>query len=190
MIYARMNTTNDSVKMPPLARNLIDTNGVNVMAGWINSLPGTPALAPPTITPNGGSYIGSVNVTLQPPDSNATIYYTLDGSLPTTNSLLYSGAFNLFSNAIVSANAFETNFAASAQFLVQPHFFTSEGFTAGNQFQLGFEGVSNDTYVLEATTNFTDWTFISTNTLTNSTFNFLDPGASNFPYRFYRVLLQ
>ena len=73
---------------------------------------------------------------------------------------------------------------------MQPLYFTSEGFTAGNQFQLGFEGVSNDTYVLEATTNFTDWTFISTNTLTNSTFNLMDPGASNFPYRFYRVLLQ
>ncbi|HLX69206.1 MAG TPA: PA14 domain-containing protein, partial [Verrucomicrobiae bacterium] len=57
MIWQRMNTTNSTTKMPPLARNVIDTNAVAVMAGWINSLPGIPALAPPIITPNGGSYV-------------------------------------------------------------------------------------------------------------------------------------
>ena len=62
MIWQRMNTTNTPTKMPPLARNLIDTNGVAVMAGWINSLPGTPALAPPMVTPNGGNYLGSIGM--------------------------------------------------------------------------------------------------------------------------------
>ena len=39
----------------------------------------------------------SVNVTLHATsDAYAALYYTLDGSLPTTNSILYSGAFNLF----------------------------------------------------------------------------------------------
>jgi hypothetical protein len=135
-----------------------------------------------------------VGVSLQVPDTNATIYYTLDGSLPTTNSLLYSGVFNLTGNETVTANAFETNFynsiAASAQFLVQPLNFTSLGYnTAGGQFQLGFEGVSNETYVLQATTNFTDWTPISTNTATTSFFILTDPDATNFQNRFYRVLL-
>jgi hypothetical protein len=194
MIYQRMNTTNASTKMPPLARALIDTNAVQVFTDWINSLPGTPALAPPTITPNGGSYIASVNVTLQPPDTNAVIYYTLDGSLPTTNSLVYAGAFNLFSNATVSASAFETNFnnsvAASAPFFVQPLYFTGSSFLANQQFQLGFSGATGSNYVLLATTNFVNWTPISTNTAASNVFNLFDPQATNFPYRFYRVLQQ
>jgi hypothetical protein len=193
VLYARINTTNNAIQMPPLARNLIDTNAVSVFAAWINSLPGIPALAPPTITPNGGSYIASVNVTLSAPDPNATIYYTLDGSLPTTNSSLYSGAFNLLSSATVSANAFETSFnnsvAAAAPFLVQPLLFTSSSFT-NHVFQLGFAGVAGSNYVLLATTNFSTWTPISTNTASASLFNLLDPMATNFPYRFYRVLQQ
>jgi uncharacterized repeat protein (TIGR03806 family) len=36
MMYLRMNT-NASIKMPPLARNVIDTNAVNALAEWINS---------------------------------------------------------------------------------------------------------------------------------------------------------
>ena len=194
VLLSRMNTNAAAIKMPPLARNQVDTNAVQVFNDWINSLPGVPALAPPVITPGGGSYYASVGVTLTPPDTNATLYYTLDGSLPTTNSLLYSGVFNLTGNETVTANAFETNFynsiAASAQFLVQPLNFTSLGYnTAGGQFQLGFEGVSNETYVLQATTNFTDWTPISTNTATTSFFILTDPDATNFQNRFYRVLL-
>jgi hypothetical protein len=179
--------------MPPLARNVIDTNAVAVMAGWINSLPGIPALAPPIITPNGGSYVSRIGVTLMPPDINATIYYTLDGSLPTTNSLLYSGAFNLMSNATVSANAFEAgsnnSVAASALFLIQPLSFISEGFT--NQgFQMSLAGVTGSNYVLEASTDLLNWTPISTNMALTNYFNLIDPNAANFPIRFYRILEQ
>jgi len=194
MIWQRMNSTNTQTKMPPLARNLIDTNGVAAIAAWVNSLPGIPALAPPVITPNGGSYVGSVGVTLTPPDNTSTLYYTLDGSLPTTNSLVYSGAFNIFSNATVSANAFETGYnnsvAASTLFQVQPLYFTSSSFLPGGQFQLGFSGATGSNYVLQATTNFINWTPLITNTAQTNPFNFFDPQATNFPYRFYRVLAQ
>jgi cytochrome c553 len=198
VLYDRMNMVDSSnapakIQMPPLARNLIDTNAIAVMAAWINSLPGTPALAPPIITPNGGNFIASVNVMVQPPDTNATIYYTLDGSLPTTNSLRYSGPINLFSSATISANAFETGYnnsvAASALFLVQPVYFTSERFS-NNVFQLGFYGAAGSNYVLQATTNFINWTPLSTNMATSNQFNFSDVKATNFPYRFYRVLQQ
>ncbi len=58
------------------------------------------------------------------------------------------------------------------------------------QFQLGLAGTPGSNYVLQATTNFSAWTPISTNTAGASPFNLLDPKATNFPYRFYRVLQQ
>jgi hypothetical protein len=81
--------------MPPLARNVIDTNAVAVMADWINSLGGTPALAPPILSPAPGIYTNEVTLTLQPPDTNAAVFYTLDGTLPTTNSILYTGPIRI-----------------------------------------------------------------------------------------------
>ena len=193
-VWQRINTTNNSYKMPPLARALIDTNAVQVFTSWINSLPGTPALPPPAITPNGGDFIASAQVTLQSPVTNTAIYYTLDGSLPTTNSTRYAGAFNLFTNATVSANAFATNFnnsvAASALFFVQPLYFASSGFLTNGQFLLNFIGVPGSNYVLQATTNFSTWTPVSTNNALTNQLNLFDPAATNFPYRFYRAKQQ
>jgi hypothetical protein len=189
-----MNSVDPLIKMPQLARNLIDTNAVAVMAAWINSLPGTPALAPPTIAPDGGMFASSVNVTLQSTNSGATLYYTLDGSLPTTNSFAYSTSFNLTNDTIVTASAFETNFnnsvATSALFIVQPLLFTSATFTTSNTFQLGFFGTPGSNYVLQASTNLLNWTPLSTNVAPTNMFNLYDLGATNFPYRFYRVLQQ
>jgi hypothetical protein len=55
---------------------------------------------------------------------------------------------------------------------------------------MGFSGVTGSNYVLLASTNFSTWTPISTNTAATNVFNLLDPKATNFPYRFYRVLRQ
>ena len=192
VLLARINTTNQDIQMPDF-RNLIDTNAVQVITDWINSLPGTPALAPPTITPNGGMFYNQAAITLQPPDTNAAIYFTLDGSLPTTNSSLYSGAFNLTSNATVSANAFETNYvnsvAASALFFVQPVRFLSEYFTNGI-FQLQFIGVAGSNYVLQTSTDLVNWTPMATNPATTNGIIFMDSKSSNYPTRFYRAIQQ
>jgi hypothetical protein len=193
-LLIRMNSTDLSIKMPTLARNLVDTNAVQVFTDWINSLPGTPALAPPIITPNGGTFIPSVTVTLQAPDTNATLYYTLNGTLPTTNSLLYSSPLLLTNNVILTANAFEAGFdtsvAASALFNAQPLYLASMGFSPNNGFQLELLGMTGSNYVLQATTNFIDWTPIVTNMGATNLLNLMDIDASNFQYRFYRVLQQ
>jgi hypothetical protein len=193
MLLVRMNTVNPAIQMPTLSRNLIDTNAVQVITDWINSLPGTPALAPPTITPNGGAFIPSVTVTLQAPNTNAALYYTLDGTLPTANSFLYSAPLLLTNSVTLTANAFETNFnnsvGASALFVVQPGLMlTSPGISTNGAFQLGFSGMLSGSYVLQATTDLIDWTSLATNQGTNNVFELFDSNASNFPYRFYRVL--
>ncbi len=190
MIYVRVNTTSAAYKMPPLARNLIDTNALAVLADWINRLPGMPALAPPVINPNGGSYQASVPVTVVDPNTNAMIYYTLDGSLPTTNSLRFPGSLTFYNNATLAASAFAPGYnnsvAASALFLVQPVAFTSQGFS--NQvLQLGFTGIPGSNYVLQTTTNLINWVPLATNTAQTNQFIWFDWQATNYPHRFYRV---
>jgi len=192
VLLARINTLDQTIQMPDF-RNLIDTNAVQALITWINSLPGTPALAPPVIAPNGGLFFNSVGVTLQSTNANAAIYYTLDGSLPTTNSLLYSAPFNLTNNATVSAAAFETNYfnsiAVSAQFIVPPVMFLSQNFTNG-VFQMQFLGSLGSNYVLQASTNLVNWIPLVTNPATTNLLNFIDPHSSNYPNRFYRALQQ
>ena len=193
ILLRRVNTTNPAIQMPAF-RNLIDSNAVQVITDWINSLPGTPALAPAGITPNGGQYFNNVGITLAAPDTNAVIYYTLDGSLPTTNSLIYSGTFTLTGNATVTASAFLTNYdnsvATSALFFVNPLYFSTAAVATNQQFQVNFVGVPGSNYVLQATTNFATWVPLSTNTLTTNPFILFDTNAAGFPYRFYRVLQQ
>lgn len=193
VLYGRMNTMNPAIKMPALARNLIDTNAVAVMGDWINSLPGTPALAPPGITPNGGSFAGSVGVVLQHPDLLAEIRYTLDGSLPTAGSPLYTGAISLTNNLTVRAKAFEAGYvdsvAANATFFINPSQFTSVSLTNG-VVHLFFAGASGQTYVLQATTNLVNWVPVATNLAPSAIFEMTDPQAAQFQFRFYRTMEQ
>ena len=54
-----------------------------------------PAAAAPSFSPSAGSYVGDRNVTISTTTSGATIYYTTDGSDPTTSSTVYSSAIAL-----------------------------------------------------------------------------------------------
>jgi hypothetical protein len=193
LLYQRANSTDPAIKMPPLARNLVDSNAVTVLAAWINSLPGTPALAPPSIVPNGGSYTGSVSVALQHSDPSAILRYTIDSSLPDSNSTIYTSPM-VFSNSLtLKAKAFETGYnesiAASALFNLQPPvFFLSGGYFSNGQFDLLLSGEQGKTYVFQATTNFSNWIDLNTNIAPSNLFYLTDPGATGFPYRFYRAV--
>lgn len=64
-------------------------------------------VATPTIRPNGGVFPESVLVSLASATPGATLYYTLDGSLPTTASERYTNSFTLTSSATVQARAYK-----------------------------------------------------------------------------------
>ena len=78
-------------------------------------------VATPVITPNGGELkYGNNTVSIACDTDGATIYYTTNGSTPTTNSTKYTGAFTLSSNATVKAIAVKSGWnnssVASASF--------------------------------------------------------------------------
>jgi hypothetical protein len=124
-----------------------------------------------------------------------TIYYTLDGSLPTTNSLPYTGPFMLTNSAAVNANAWEPGYIDSvvgeARYTILPgiFFLSAGGFTNGI-FQVSFAGPAGSNYVLQVSTNLMQWTSLSTNTPATSPFVLSDPGAPGGSSRFYRVIQE
>jgi hypothetical protein len=46
------------------------------------------------------------------------------------------------------------------------------------------------TYILQGSTNLTDWVSLSTNVPGSSPFYLTDPGAGGFPMRFYRAIQE
>jgi uncharacterized repeat protein (TIGR03806 family) len=77
IMYMRVDT-NDDIRMPPLARETIDQKGVKLLGEWIASLPGREVLAPPTMTPAGGTFLSPISVRLASDEVGAEIHYTLD----------------------------------------------------------------------------------------------------------------
>ncbi len=75
--------------------------------------PPVPAAAPAFSIP-GGSYIGPQSVTLSTTTPYATVYYTTDGSAPSTASTVYSGAITIDHSEILQAIAVAPGFTASA----------------------------------------------------------------------------
>ena len=64
-----------------------------------------PQTAAPLMNPPAGSYAGSVVLTMTSATPNATIYYTTDGSAPSTASSIYSGPVTLTVTTTINAMA-------------------------------------------------------------------------------------
>lgn len=69
--------------------------------------------AKPAISPNGGIFEGSQLVVLTTTTPGALIYYTLDGSEPSANSILYSGLFLIDHNLTVKAKSLKDGYSDS-----------------------------------------------------------------------------
>lgn len=64
--------------------------------------------AKPTMSVAPGFYSGAQNVTISATDATATIYYTTDGTTPTTASSVYSGPINISVTSVLRARCFSS----------------------------------------------------------------------------------
>ncbi len=74
----------------------------------------TPVTVAPKFSPNGGTFTAPQNVTLTSVTSSASIFYTLDGSVPTSASTLYTDPIAIGSNTTIRAIATAPGFVQSA----------------------------------------------------------------------------
>ncbi|MEA4933648.1 MAG: chitobiase/beta-hexosaminidase C-terminal domain-containing protein, partial [Lawsonibacter sp.] len=68
----------------------------------------------PLASPNGGSFSGTQTVTLTCPTAGAEVYYTTDGSTPTSGSTKYTASFTISDTTTVKAIAVKDGMNSSA----------------------------------------------------------------------------
>jgi hypothetical protein len=88
--------------------------GANRQLNVYGLLGSVPVAGTPEVTPNGGAFTGSQQVSLSSTTPSASVYYTMDGSLPTASSSLYTGPFTISSATTVRAIASAPGYLQSA----------------------------------------------------------------------------
>ncbi|MBR1387331.1 MAG: M6 family metalloprotease domain-containing protein [Alloprevotella sp.] len=89
-------------------------------------------VAAPTFNPAGGTYTTAQSVTISTTTAGATIYYTLDGTTPTTSSTKYTGPITVDDDTTIMAIAEkdgETSGVEVAEYIIEPVVDTSLKFT-------------------------------------------------------------
>ncbi len=85
--------------------------------------------AKPTMSVAPGFYTGTQNVTIATTDGTATIYYTTDGTTPTTASTVYSGPVSITSTTVLRARCFSSAPSTPASFVETNTYFINSPHT-------------------------------------------------------------
>jgi hypothetical protein len=99
------------------AAQRIIVDGIRVATNWADAVApsgGNPIVALPTFNPTAGNYISAQNVEISTTTPGATIYYTTDGSEPTSASTPYSTSIPVNITTTIKARAYATGFDPSA----------------------------------------------------------------------------
>ena len=120
------------------------------------------------------------------------LFYSGDDEAGSANALvangndLYVGGF--FDWAGDKPSGYFAHWNNQLDFYPPPHpFLSRESWLPGNQFQFRVGGTSGESYILQASTNFAQWTPLFTNSAT--LYDFTDTNALHYPHRFYRAVL-
>jgi hypothetical protein len=102
-----------SINLPPFSVTALDYTSA-----------GAQAAAMPTFSPAAGAYPASQSVTISDATAGTTIYYTTNGTTPTTSSSVYSGPVTVSTNetlqAIAAGTGYTTSPAATAAYTIAP----------------------------------------------------------------------
>jgi hypothetical protein len=114
-------TTSSSVYSGPISVNASETlESIAVETGYTNSAVASatytisPAVPAPTFKPAAGAYTTSQSLTILDATANATIYYTVNGTTPTTSSTKYTGPFLVDKTSTIKAVAIGTGNSSSS----------------------------------------------------------------------------
>jgi hypothetical protein len=106
-------------------------SAIAVASGFLNSSVATatyrinlPAAATPVFSPAVGTYTSAQSVTITDSTTGAAIYYTVNGTMPTTSSMKYTGAITVSATETIEAIAVAAGYAnsavASAKYTIVP----------------------------------------------------------------------
>jgi hypothetical protein len=121
----------------------------NVLS-WSYVSPAQSSAAAPTFSPAGGPYASAQTVTVSDATSGAAIYYTTNGSTPTTSSTLYSAPISVSTSETLEAIAVATGFTNSAV--------TTAAYTIGATLPAPTFSVAAGTYTTAQTVTISDAT--------------------------------
>ena len=93
-----------TIKAYAVKEGLIDSD-IATAVYTITTLPPPEQAAMPAFSPAGGAYTSAQTIAISSATEGATIYYTLDGSTPTSASPVYTGPFTITATTTVKAYA-------------------------------------------------------------------------------------